>query len=44
MAQKQLLHLVLGGELTAELGAHDQLEGAGSVTLRFAGIPVESGE
>ena len=34
----------LGGELTAELGAHDQLEGAGSVTLRFAGLPVESGE
>lgn len=34
----------LGGALTAKLGAHDQVDGAGSVTLRFADIPVESGE
>ena len=34
----------LGGELTAELGAHDQVDGSGSVSLRFADIPVESGE
>ncbi len=34
----------LGGKLTAKLGAHEQVDGAGSVTLRFADIPVENGE
>lgn len=34
----------LSGDVTAELSAHDQVDGAGSVTLRFAGIPVESDE
>ncbi|WP_372922046.1 WG repeat-containing protein [Roseovarius sp.] len=30
----------LSGDVTAKLDAHDQVEGAGSVTLRFADIPV----
>jgi hypothetical protein len=34
----------LSGDLTAELGAHDQVDGAGSVTLQFAEIPMERGE
>ncbi|WP_297774550.1 WG repeat-containing protein [uncultured Roseovarius sp.] len=32
----------LAGEVTARLGAHDQVDGAGSVTVRFAEIPVET--
>ena len=34
----------LSGDVTAELGAHEQVDGAGSVTVRFAEIPVESDE
>jgi hypothetical protein len=34
----------LRGDLTAKLGAHEQVDGAGSVTLRFADIPLESAE
>lgn len=34
----------LSGDLTAKLGAHDQVDGVGSVTLRFADLPVEGGE
>ena len=34
----------LSGTVTAQLDAHDQVDGAGSVTLSFAEIPVEPGE
>ncbi|NBD29458.1 MAG: hypothetical protein GVY31_05400 [Alphaproteobacteria bacterium] len=34
----------LSGAVTAKLGAHDQVDGAGSVTLRFAEIPLERDE
>lgn len=34
----------LSGDVTAKLDAHDQVEGAGRVTLRFSGIPVEGGK
>lgn len=34
----------LSGDVTAKLDAHDQVDGAGSVTLRFAEIPIENGE
>ena len=34
----------LSGNVTAKLGAHDQIDGAGSVTLRFAEVPLERGE
>ncbi len=34
----------LSGEVTAKLGAQDQVDGEGSVTLRFASVPVERGE
>lgn len=32
----------LSGDLTARLGAHDQVDGAGSVTVRFAKVPLET--
>lgn len=32
----------LSGELTARLGAHEQVDGAGTVTLRFSNLPVET--
>ena len=34
----------LSGEVTAKLDTHDQVDGAGSVTLRFSNIPVEGGQ
>ena len=34
----------LSGDVTAKLGSHDQVDGTGSVTLRFSDIPVESGQ
>lgn len=34
----------LSGEVTAELGSHDQVDGAGSLSLRFAEIPLERGK
>jgi hypothetical protein len=34
----------LSGNVTAHLDAHDQVDGAGSVTLRFAEIPLEHDE
>jgi hypothetical protein len=33
----------LSGDVTARLGAHDRIDGAGSVTVRFAHVPVETG-
>jgi len=34
----------LSGDVTAKLDSHDQVDGTGSVTLRFSDIPVESGQ
>ena len=34
----------LSGELTARLGAHEQVDGAGTVTLGFSNVPVEPSE
>jgi hypothetical protein len=34
----------LSGTVTAHLGAHGQVDGAGSVTLRFAEVPLEHDE